>query len=455
MVRSYWRHIYCATLAALLCLPAESAAEAASEVSVLSLEVVLELAAAEPPRVLAAERALAAARAELAVARARWAPVLSLSGRADASSSERPYLVAGPGARASIVETRFSGALDVQLTLVDFGVRAAQTRAAQNLGRRSEAALARARLESMSRAFSLYVEALWGERRVRDGETNVERRTRMVGVIDELVKAGLRPAIDRERAEIDRVAAVFDMAVRQAELALSQRALSAAVGRSPKGRIAALPLAPDFLERDELTPETAVDRALDSHPSVAEAQASVGEADARASQARSARWPVLGVQGSALLDYGKVLRATDQDGDDVPVSQGAIYQGAALLQLRWAALDLTAFRRAAQAVREAEAQQAERDAVRFERAQRAAETAQNVVRARAVLERSRRIHAAAQRALDGQAERYARGFASLPELIDAQDNEQRARAATIDAERDLLLAKGLLWSETGTLASGG
>jgi multidrug efflux system outer membrane protein len=351
-------------------------------------------------------------------------------------------------ARLKSTALNAQGTAGLDWTLVDLA-RGRRVDAAQAYAEAQGFALSSAQRRAVQAAVDLYLRSLFGERLIADARLSLERRTDQLRSITALVKAGIRPSSDAQRAEIEAVAARHAVEIRTVEYMATNAALAAALGEDP-----ARPLRPAAVDPSTFSVPLALGDAtrlaLDHRPEVRQAEATLAARQAEHGAARAARAPTLGVAGNGQVSYTDILKGAGLSGEQ--------YVGAAFGYLRWNALDATVWRQAKvthEAVLEAQRQlEANILALRAE----VAEATYAALRAQAQLAQAEEILSAASTARQAQNERYRAGAATLLELLDAEEIEQRARVTRIEVERDYHALRAALLAVCGVserLVAGG
>lgn len=291
-------------------------------------------------------------------------------------------------------------------------------------------------------AAELFVRSVAAERLIQDAELSLERRTEQLSAINALVQAGIRPSVDAQRAELEAVATRHGVQIRVIERRAAIAALGVALGEDPS-----LPLAPVAWHDDPFEVPTdlakAIALAVEHRPEIRELEASVAARQAEERAARGLRFPTFGVQGSGQLSYTDVRKGDGISGDQ--------YNASGVLYMRWSAFDAQLWRQTKvthQATFEAQK--------RFEAALQqlrgeVADALYAVQRAKAQLDMAEEMLTAASTTREAQNQRYRAGVATLLELLDAEEVEQRARLTRLEAARDYDLVRARLLATCGLL----
>ena len=408
----------------------------------ISLESVLRRAASDPPTVKLAVATLARYEAERRYAQGKYVPVLTALGTAGASYDNRLVLPQLP--RIDSTSLTAQGTVTLDFAALDLS-REYTIDAAHAAERAAGFGADAARRDAMLAAAELYLRASAARALVADAELNVERRSNQLTAISDLTRAGIRPPVDAQRAEIEAVSARFVLEGRQEDLRAACAALSAAMGQSPARLLCPEPITMDRFHVS-VSPTRARELAAHHRPELRRLS-SVAEARREEhSAAIAARLPVLGVSASGTASYLDVKTG-------VGIS-GSQFGGTAVGYLRWTGLDPAVwFRGGVTDSAAAEAQQqlaASTQAITAE----AVQAAYALERARIDLERAAAVLDIARATSESQNGRYRSGVASLLELLDAESIEQDARQRRIEAERDHAIAVTRLVAACGLLHQG-
>lgn len=436
----------------------------------ITLRQLLQKALTDPPAVLTAYANLQRIEADLSVAKGNYLPSLTLqvsqgiaydnrqqvpNGLLETFANqerrllqlENPGVVipafAPPKGQGRLEQTtgQTTGTASLDWSLINMARRKALkgaelSREAYQRGVNAEQRLA------LTAAAEMYVRAIAASELVADAELTHERRNQQYQGIAGLVKAGLRPPVDETRARIEEVAARYKVDVRKVEERASFGSLAVSVGRAPNR-----PLRPEPLESSPFAGPPAQDAnalALEHRPELQQLRTLLQARQAELSAALYRRAPTMGVSGSASASY-----IDEITGDGY---QGSQYSANAVAYLRWQGLDPAVFRSAN--VARANLLQAQRT---FENAwlnvqNDVAVAGFKVAQTEAELTRATEVLSASQATREAQNGRYKAGVASLLELLDAEETEQKARLERIEAARNHELAKVELLSATGLIS---
>jgi outer membrane protein TolC len=291
-------------------------------------------------------------------------------------------------------------------------------------------------------AADLYVRVAAASALVDDATLTVERRRSQRLAIRDLVRAGVHPPVDAARTDVELANARHALVARQIEARSAIAALAAALGRDPLSDLRPNGGDTAVLELS-LPPERARVEAARNRPELRQLAASVASHRADYDAAIGARLPTMGVTVAGTASYQHVVSGLG--------IEGSLYEGSAMVYLRWGALDPQVWGKAP--VAEATTDEAKlaleqgesRVAAEAVAASFAADEARNEMdRAAAVLE-------GAEAVLEAQTGRYRAGVGSLVELLDAEALEQEARVGRIVSRRDYQLAGVRLLSACGLL----
>jgi outer membrane protein len=192
-----------------------------------------------------------------------------------------------------------------------------------------------------------------------------------------------------------------------------------------------------------LSTRDAVTHAIAHRPEVLSSEAQVRASVATDDAARGARLPTIGIAGATTLTQAGILSGEGLGGQ--------IFNASVWGYLRWNALDGTVWRQAQ--VTKAQVREAERalSVIQLQVRNEAVAAALGAENAKVKLDQAEQVLAGAQVTRTAQNERYRAGVATLLELLDAEQLEQSARLARIQADRDYAIARAVLLSATGRL----
>ena len=425
----------------------------------VTLVEVLQRARENPPAVLVAVASLGRARAEHAVARAAYAPTLTLeasSGLAYDNRELTPNKIVAPESvppeqREAYEQTRTpryeatslnsQGRANLELALIDVA-RRHRVEAASESASSQAGALDEVRRTVLATAAQLYFEGLAAGELVSDAQLSHARRLEQAQAIGALVGAGLRPTVDATRAQIEVVAARYGVETREIEERSQLGALAVALGDAPARPLALAPFDDSGLPAP-LDPELASEQALGARPEVRAREHALAARQAELRVATSERLPTLGLRGSGDLNHASILSGTG--------IEGFSYLASGSLFLRWGVLDVGVRRRAE--VARAAVEQARHELAQSVLTIRAEvfEAAYAVQRTRALLAQATEVLTGARSARTAQNQRYRAGLSSLLDLLDVEAIEQTARRQRIEAERDHRVARARLLAVSGSL----
>jgi outer membrane protein len=408
----------------------------------IALASVLRRAASDPPSVKLALATLGRYEAERRYAQGRYVPVLTGLASGGITYDNRLVLPELPriDSKSLIVQGNVSldfAALDLAREPAIDAARAAERAAGFGVDSAAQGA--------MLAAAELYFRASAAAALVRDAAFNVERRSSQLTAVSDLTRAGIRPPVDAQRAEIEAVSARYVLEGRRQDARAACAALSAAMGQS-----AARLLCPEPLDlRDfavSISPARARELASHNRPELRRLSAMVDSRREEHSAAIAARLPVVGVSANGNASYLDVKSG-------VGIS-GSQFGGSALGYVRWNGLDPAVWFRGG--VTDAAASEAERQLAATVQAvtNEAVQAAYTLEHARVELERAVAILGVARATRESQNGRYRSGMASLLELLDAENLEQDARQRRIEAERDHAIAVARLIAACGLIHRG-
>jgi outer membrane protein TolC len=426
-------------------------AQEPGERSVTLAEVVAK-ARQNPPAVLSALATVERFEAQEHLARGSYLPRLTFSGQGGVLYNNSPTISViedPPGSgnvrydkgRLDSVSLNALGSATLDWTLFDASRGGSVDSAKAQTKQQRFSASGTQRL-AIQAAAELYVRGLYADQLIQDAQLSVQRRNDQLQSISALVKAGVRPAVDVERASIEAVAARHALDIRIIEHKAAMAALASALGEDP-----ARPVRPAALDEEPFTADTGLNEAtrlaIDNRPEIQAAESLLAARQAEDRAARGLRVPTLGVSGTGQVSYLDVRKGEGIDGNQ--------YTANGIMYLRWAALDATVWRRAkvtAKAV--LEAQKNVESTILSVRAQ-VAEAAYTAQRAKAQLDQAAEVLVSATTTRVAQNQRYRAGVATLLDLLDAEDIEQRARMTRIEASRDYDLSRARLLAVCGAI----
>ncbi len=449
----------------------------------VTLSEVVARARSNPPSVLGALATLQRFQAQEHQARGAYLPRLTLGAQAGALYNNFPYLVnrsrsdAAPPMLVDNPQTpeELLSNLSAQLEYIGRQLDPANQRAEQirlknttlntngnatvdwtliDRSRRGnvEAAEAqsvqqRAAMEGIQRvavqaAVEIFIRGISAQLLIDDARLSSERRDDQLKSIAALVRAGVRPAVDAQRAEIEAVAARHMLEVRSIEFQAAMAALATALGEDPEK-----PLRPVPLEHDPFSvPNTlheATTLAAQNRPEIKQAEAAVAASQATHRSAIGLRLPTIGATATGQITYSDVRKGQGIEGDQ--------YAASGMLYLRWSAFDASLWRRAkvtSQAVIET---QKVFESTLLRMKADVAEAHYGAQIAKTMLDRATEMLAAATTTRQAQNERYRAGVSTLLELLDAEEIEQGARRSRIEAARDYDAARARLLAVCGVI----
>lgn len=457
--------LVCWSVVLLCSLATPSPGSSQEDTPSITFEQLLRRARENPPDVLTALAQLQRAKATERYVRGRYLPSLTVQANTGLDHYDRPAFTHDtreslqrqralanaqlpPGMQLPPLPQRADATLanssiqaNLDFTLLDRG-RRFSVRAADADVLSQQSAVGEVERAAMAGAAEIFLGAVAADVFVEDAKLTLERRTSQYDAIAGLVKAGLRPSVDAQRAQIEVLQARYSLDTREIERRAAHAALATSVGIDPNRPLRPASFADSVLPAP-LAPLEASLRAIEQRPRLKQLEASVQARRAEHVAAVGARLPTLGLSSSGSMSYGGIL-----EGDGY---EGAQYSGNAYLYLRWAALDPEVWRRA-EVTRSAtlEAQRQLEAALLDVRAE-AVSAAYEVQRAQANFDRASAVLAAAQTARTAQNERYRAGVASLLDLLDAEEVEQNARRSRIESELDLRVARVRALAAIGTI----
>ncbi len=451
----------------------------------VTLSEVIARARANPPSVLAALAALQRFQAQEHQARGAYLPRLTLGAQAGAIYNSFPYIVSrteltgavmqpnlvdNPQTDAEILQNlterlryatelsentrqttsqmrlrnttlNATGSATIDWTLFDRS-RKGNVEAAEAQSQGQQAALGGAQRVAVQAAVEIFIRALSAQQLIDDARLSHERREDQLKSIAALVRAGVRPSVDAQRAEIESVSARHMLDVRNIEYQAAMAALATALGEDPEKPLRPLPVDNDPFTAPNTLHEATV-LAAQHRPEIRQAEAAVAASQATHRAAIGLRLPTIGATATGQITYSDVRRGQGIEGDQ--------YAASGVAYLRWSAFDASVWRRAKvtnQGVLEAQ-KTFESTLLRMKADVAEAHYAAQI--AKTMLERATEMLAAASTTRQAQNERYRAGVSSLLELLDAEEIEQNARRSRIEAARDYDAARARLLAVCGVI----
>jgi outer membrane protein len=428
-----------AIVVARLAPTARAAAQDSSDVPAITLTDVLRAAQRDPPRVIVAYAELVRAQAERGYAKGGWYPSLVGQASVGYTYDNRLVLPGVPRIDSQSIESRAELNLDWSALNV---ARGARIDAAEATERAKGFDVETTRAQASVLAAELYLRAGAAIELVEDAKLSVERRTHQYEAAGELVKAGTRSPVDVQRAKIEVLSADYGLSLRRTDALAAFAALAAAIGRPanqlvrPAANSAAFPAVAASSAR-------AKELAEKNRPELRGAGANITALRYAHDADIGERWPTLGVTASGSISYLDVRRGVGIDGDQYTAA-GAIY-------LRWNGFDPAVWGRGSVSDAAVNIADRERSAMLHSIGAQAVAAYYALERAKTEHQRAVAVLEAAQVTREAQNGRYTAGVGSLLELLDAEDLEQQARQARIEAERDESIASAQLLSACGML----
>ncbi len=297
----------------------------------------------------------------------------------------------------------------------DFGLRKANTEAAESADRRAEAAMDVARFQIGAGAADAFLLLVAAEQTVVGARAGEERARVFSQVVDSTANAGLRPGADAARARAELAAA-------QTQVVQAEQAVE--VARAGLAQFLGVPSAQLSLQPGpllDLPPELPAAATKPSdHPLAREQNAAVEEAKAAEHVLSSSYFPRFNLQG-ALYARGTGARTDGSTGGGLS-GLGPNFQNWALgLTVSFPAFDLPSLR----ARRQIELHRERSEAAQYDRVVRDIE--ELIGKAQAQLDGARRTAEvtpiqldAARTAVEQATARYKTGLGNIVEVADAQ-----------------------------------
>jgi len=271
-----------------------------------SLEQAVAQAVARYPSVRVSQEQVAAAAAGIQLARTAYLPRVDAIAGVNRATRNNTFGLLLPSQVIAPISGPVLGTND--LTNVwgstagflaswepfDFGLRQANTAAAQAARTRAEAAVARTQFELGTIAADTFLTLLAAQATVRAGQAGVDRSEVLIKIVDALVRAELRPGAELSRARAEQAAARTQLIRAEQAVAETRAALAQLLGIEP-GQVAALPGNLLSLPSDMEAPAGQ----LANNPIAQEQNAAVVEARARLKALERSFYPRFNLQGAA------------------------------------------------------------------------------------------------------------------------------------------------------------
>lgn len=201
----------------------------------------------------------------------------------------------------------------------DFGARALRVQAARLDTAASAATAAQASLDLAQRVLQLHREVLARTLFLRSREADTALLTRIVTAQETLAARTLPAGADAHAARLRLAQHLAQLDADRAQLARARVLLAAAAGVPPE-RIETTATAPGAPASTPAVPDIWIERAVEHHPAVRAALSARQAAQARADEARRARYPVVDLtaaryanrSGSSAITNGRAI--TDEVG---------------------------------------------------------------------------------------------------------------------------------------------
>lgn len=239
------------------------------------------------PSVAVAQSQADAASAAIRLARTSYLPRLDTVAQFNRATRNNIYgmlmqqsvisPISGPPVAENSPASVFGSAagLLVEWEPFDFGLRRAGVEAAEAAQRRSEASIARTQFEAASAAADTFLTVLAAQEAVKAAIAGVERNRVLLGAVEALVRAELRPGADGALARAELAAAQAHVIRSRQAVAEAKALLAGLVGESPEDLVLAdleLPTVPAEAGPPAAAPENNP-RALEQDAAIQEARA--------------------------------------------------------------------------------------------------------------------------------------------------------------------------------------
>lgn len=274
-------------------------------VAPLTMEQAVAAALQKYPAVRVSEAEIRGASAGIQLARTAYLPQLNAVAGINRATrnnvlglllpSQILAPVTGPVLGTNSLASAWGSTVGVLVTWepFDFGLREANVAAAEAGRARAEAAVVRTRLEVATLVADSVLTLVAAEQTVAVAQAAVERSREWQRITDALVKAELRPGVESSLARAEQAAAEAQLIRARQSVAESKAALSALVGIEAQS----LNVAADKLLATPEPPTANGD--LKANPAALEANAAVGESEARLHALSRTYFPRFNLQGTS------------------------------------------------------------------------------------------------------------------------------------------------------------
>lgn len=292
---------------AALVLSGACAAQNSPTKSPLTLNEAVRLAVSKYPTVGVSEEQVRSAAAGVRQAQTAFLP--RLDGVAQINRATRNNIfgmllptgvlpnISGPPLQENSLTSVWGSAVGLVVSWepFDFGRRAAGVTVARARERRAERRLDLTRLELSTLTADSFLTLLAAEATERAALANVERTTTLKRVVDALVKAGLRPGVEAERARAEQAAAQGQFLQAGGAKEAARALLAPLVGREPSE----IEVISGQLFDESVLALPAPSSAVELNPIASEQEAAIREAEASLNQLERSYAPRFSLQGAS------------------------------------------------------------------------------------------------------------------------------------------------------------
>ena len=408
---------------ASLLLPPPSRAQAPTVITLESLLAAVD----RHPSVVAAARALDAARARLVQAKAGSGVQVSLNSRASYGTLAQGTPSGGPATFSHSVS------LEASVPLLDGGITTLQVTQAESLVEAAQAALEAARQDFLLAAARAYFQVLQAVGLVEVREAALRFAQKQVEQAEAFFRAGTTARADVIKAQAAAASAEADLVAARGQVENAVASLSSFLGL-PLGQEVRV-VDPGEPEVPRITPAEAAVQAISSRPEVRRAVAEVKSAEV------ALRIAEIRAKAVVSAGAGLVLQISPNPGQvgwalSATVSSPLLDGGRAKAAIEEARANLaSAIARMEETKRR----------VQLEAFQAAVSAREGQVRLAAV----RASVQAAEESLRVAEGRYQAGVGTVLEVLDAQAAETQAKISHVQARYDLFLAVATLQHALG------
>lgn len=420
-------------LAALLLCSVGNAAAAGPEK--LTITQAAGIAVANSPDLRSARAQVAAAQAQIALAKSKHRPQLSFNGIAKDGLAAATNGLALLGLPASPFYTNFAEALNVNQDIFDFGRTSHSVALMRAQEESAEQDLAETTIRVVETAKVAYLKVLSAQQLLQARQEDLRERQQIERKASEFFQAGLSSKLELDLAQVGSRTAELAVAQAQDDEQAAWADLFAALGEPAGPHYQLVDLEFQLVAPGDVATE--INQALATRPDLKSVQAQVRAQLERLQYAQSLRRPYLGFVFTGGYARVPALLLSNQTSEGVGLS-APLYTGGGLkaqIQAEQHNLESIRARYASEVL-----------AVRAEVSQDHAA----VLKALASAEDDQKIAAYAEGALRLAQTRYQAQLTSFVEMITAEDATEQARANYAQAIYSYQIAKAHLNAAMGS-----